>query len=88
MTTNAPVVLPNARTALYQMVQDRLPGQTLADFILERRTPDNDVPYRKIASELVGITGVDLTHEAVRRWHHRAVAALAQANTYAALNPA
>lgn len=79
--------LPNARVALFNFVQDRLTaatGQTLADFILERRTEDNLVPYRRIASELVGITGIDITHEAVRRWHHRALETPPEAELHAA----
>ena len=76
-TTRAPQ-LPNARVALYNFVQDRLTavtGQTLAAFILERRPEADPVPYRRIASELVDLTGIDITHEAVRRWHHRALEA-------------
>ena len=77
-TTRAPQ-LPNARVALYNLVQDRLAatgGVTLAEFILERRPDTDPVPYRRIASELVDITGIDITHEAVRRWHHRALEGL------------
>jgi hypothetical protein len=76
--TKAPQ-LPNARVALYNLVQDRLTavnGQTLAEFILERRPESDPTPYRRIASELVDITGIDITHEAVRRWHHRALECL------------
>lgn len=75
-STAPPVPLPNARVALYNFVQDRLTavtGQSLAAFILERRQPGAVQPYRHIASEIVTITGVDITHEAVRRWYYRAV---------------
>jgi hypothetical protein len=70
--------MPNARDSFYQLVQSRLQaktGQTISEFILSRREPDGgkEAPYRRIASELVDVTGVDLTHEAARRWYHRAV---------------
>lgn len=68
--------MPTARDALYSFVEDRLlaaTGQTIAEFILVRRDPDNQVPYRRIASEIVELTGIDITHEAARRWYHRAV---------------
>ena len=73
--THAPP-MPTARDALYSFVEHQLlaaTGQTIAEFILERRTPENEVPYRRIASEIVEITQIDITHEAARRWHHRAV---------------
>jgi len=74
--SNTSAHLPNSRTALYDMVQDRLTAatsQTLAEFIVARREPGSEVPYRHIAQELIDVTGVDITHEAVRRWYHRAV---------------
>lgn len=82
-----PIQLPNARVALYNFVQDRLVAaqdQTLAEFILARRQPGSQRAYRNIASELVAITGIDITHEAVRRWYHRAVEAAEQAEFEAA----
>lgn len=75
--THAPP-MPTARDALYSFVEHQLmaaTGQTIADFILERRTPENEVPYRRIASEIVEITQIDITHEAARRWHHKAAKA-------------
>lgn len=66
--------MPNARLALYTMVQDRLvanTGQSLAEFITARREPGSETPYRHIAQELIDITNVDITHEAVRRWYHK-----------------
>lgn len=80
MSTTAVIVppMPNARHALYQIVQDRLlaaTGQNLSDYILVRRAPGNTVPYRHIAAEIVAETGVDITHEAVRRWYHKIVEA-------------
>jgi len=89
-TTRAPQ-LPNARVALYNFVQDRLTavtGQTLAEFILERRPEADPVPYRRIASELVELTGIDITHEAVRRWHHRALDDAADAGFPLPVSPA
>jgi len=80
--SNTSAHLPNSRTALYDMVQDRLTaaaGQTLAEFIVARREPGSEVPYRHIAQELIDVTGVDITHEAVRRWYHRAVGEAAEA---------
>ena len=68
--------MPNARDAFYQFVQSRLQaktGQTISEFILTRRESDKQMPYRRIASELIELTGVDLTHEAARRWYHRAI---------------
>jgi hypothetical protein len=72
------VAMPTARDALYRFVQDRLlgeTGQTIAEFILVRREPGSEVPYRRIASEIVELTGIDITHEAARRWYHLAVKA-------------
>jgi hypothetical protein len=66
--------MPNARTSLYQIVQDRLEaatGQRLPEFITVRRAPGSTTPYRHIAQEIIELTGVDITHEAVRRWHHK-----------------
>jgi hypothetical protein len=70
--------MPTARDALYSFVEDRLlvaTGQTIAEFILVRREPGSATPYRRIASEIVELTGIDITHEAARRWYHRAVEA-------------
>jgi hypothetical protein len=74
--TSSPPAMPNARDAFYQFVQSRLQaktGQTISEFILTRRESDKQMPYRRIASELIELTGVDLTHEAARRWYHRAI---------------
>jgi hypothetical protein len=68
--------MPTARDALYSFVQDRLvaeTGQTISEFILVRREPGHEVPYRRIASEIVELTQIDITHEAARRWYHKAV---------------
>lgn len=70
--------MPTARNALSSFVEDRLvaaTGQTIAEFILARREPGSEVPYRRIASEIVELTGIDITHEAARRWYHLAVKA-------------
>lgn len=70
--------MPTARNALSSFVEDRLlaaTGQTIFEFILTRREPGSEVPYRRIASEIVGLTGIDITHEAARRWYHLAVQA-------------
>lgn len=74
--TGVVMAMPTARDALYRFVQDRLieaTGQTIAEFILVRREPGSEVPYRRIASEIVELTGIDITHEAARRWYHKAV---------------
>lgn len=68
--------MPNARDAFYQFVQGRLQsktGETISEFVLSRRESGSSMPYRRIASELIELTGVDLTHEAARRWYHRAI---------------
>ena len=81
MSTTAST-LPNARFALLTLVTDRLrqtTGEALTDFILARRQPGSEVPYRHIASELVALTGVDMTHEAVRRWYMAAIEPAAEA---------
>lgn len=82
--SETPVTAPLGQTedvgsSLRRLVQTRLRQHTEQDlmaFILQRRTLPDDappkavpVPYRKIAQELVDATGVDITHEAVRRWH-------------------
>ena len=74
--TSSPPTMPNARDAFYRFVQARLQaqtGQTISEFVLVRREAGKEVPYRRIASELVELTGIDLTHEAARRWYHRAL---------------
>lgn len=54
-------------------------GEDLMELIMKRReTPKVDgkavkpTPYYTIAHELVQLTGVYITHEAVRRWHRAA----------------
>jgi hypothetical protein len=60
--------MPNARDALYQFVQERLTAKTnqsLAEFILARRGSNDGISYRRIASEIVNLTGVDISPQAV-----------------------
>jgi hypothetical protein len=81
MSTSTPFLMPNSRSALRNIVQDRLiaaTGETVAEFILARRQPGTEVPYRHIAAELVELTGVDITHEAARRWYLQAIGKAAE----------
>ncbi len=87
-TSPPPTTMPNARDALYQFVQQRLTaatGLTLAEFITARRDPATEISYRRIATEIVNLTGIDISHEAVRRWYDKAVKD-GQANQEAAVN--
>jgi hypothetical protein len=76
---------PSSIKAKLELVQHKLrdahvKGQTPHDevlgFIAHRRRVDstqaNAQPFRRIAIELSALTGVDVTHEAVRRWHRAA----------------
>lgn len=80
--SNHPTTLPGARRALYQLVQDRMEVANREDkttfltplgFILYHRRVDETqtepIPFRKIAIWLTELTGVDVTHESVRRWY-------------------
>lgn len=70
MTNPTPV--PSNASPLYRLVDaelNRVKKGPLADYILSRRTPDNEVAFGKIARELSSLTGVDVTHEAARRWY-------------------
>jgi hypothetical protein len=81
-------------SALRRLVGDRLAasgGGDLIEFIMKRReTPEvngkiqDPTPYRRIAYELVQITDIDITHEAVRRWHRAAERAQFEAAAAAA----
>lgn len=55
---------------------------SVLDFIATRRAVTDEqpspVPFRLIARELGDITGVDVTHEAVRRWFRATEAELAE----------
>lgn len=63
---------------------------TVLEFINTRRQVTEEdptpCPFRHIAIELSRVTGVDITHESVRRWHRsmEALAAQQQASTPAA----
>ncbi len=63
---------PTTRSHLFLRVEHLL-GSSLIGFIAQRRKvvppATEPIPYRRIAYELVQLTGVDITHEAVRRWH-------------------
>jgi hypothetical protein len=59
-------------THLLFRVQDelaRVGGGDLMDYIVERRATVPPTPYRLIALDLINLTGVDITHEAPRRWY-------------------
>jgi hypothetical protein len=47
----------------------RVGGGDLMDYITERRATAPPTPYRLIARDLTNLTGVDITHEAPRRWY-------------------
>lgn len=75
-----PASPPPVPSNLYRLVEEKL-GSSLAEFIVQRRKTvmsssgkQSRIPYRRIANELVDLTGVDITHEAVRRWHRTALA--------------
>jgi len=53
-------------TLKYQLIEQRLKRPPV-DFIVEKR--EAGVSYRLIAIELTKTTKVDVTLEAVRRWH-------------------
>ncbi len=55
-------------TVLYQLVEEKLGGSPI-QLIRDRRAEQPPVAYWKIARELNEKTGVDVTLEAVRRWH-------------------
>lgn len=52
---------------------------TVLEFIAVRRAVTDEeptpIPFRRIAMELGQVTGVDITHEAVRRWFRSTEAA-------------
>ncbi len=71
-TMTKPTPTPSNASPLYRLVDAELnrAGQgPLSDYILSRRTPDNEVAFGKIARELSALTEVDVTHEAARRWY-------------------
>ena len=43
----------------------------LLDYIIARREVPNPVSYRHISTQLIALTGVDITEEAPRRWYLR-----------------
>lgn len=57
--------MSEARTRLYSLIEERLNGITLADFIAARRPY---VSWREIARQLSEQTGVTVSHEALRLW--------------------
>lgn len=58
--------MSEAPTRLYGLIEERLDGTTLADFIASRR--QRCVSWRRIAHELSEQTGVAVSSEAVRLW--------------------
>ena len=74
---------PLAGTPLFRLVEERLSRKRFEDYSTDRDGGLLDwyirtqraagEPYRRIAFSLVGLTGVDVTSEAVRRWHVSAV---------------
>ncbi len=54
------------RSHLYQLVEEKLHAP-VDQFIAERRQAGT--PYHKIAHEIIDKTGVEVTHEAIRRWY-------------------
>jgi len=84
---------PLASSPFYLLVEVKLqatlknPTLSLVEFINERRDEqrrDGKVAYRKIAQELIGLTGQDMTHETVRRWHLDSIEASEQSAVKAA----
>jgi len=62
------------KTVLYQLVEAKL-AESPIQLIRDRRSQDPPVAYWKIAREITEKTDVDVTLEAVRRWHHWDLAA-------------
>jgi hypothetical protein len=54
-------------TPTYQLIEERLDG-TLADFVRARRPAAPPASWRQIASEIKELTGVEVTHESLRKW--------------------
>jgi hypothetical protein len=76
-STAAPPSAHREPSHLFLRVQEALfaaTGEDLAERILRLRDGSPQVSYRKIAQDLVLITGIDITHEAPRRWYVRLVA--------------
>jgi hypothetical protein len=44
-------------------------GGDLMEFIVAQRATTPPTPYRHIATTLIALTGIDITHEAPRRWY-------------------
>ena len=53
---------------LHRLVNSRLRGVDLADYLKSERDTYGK-SFRQIAIDLITKTGVDVTHEAVRRWY-------------------
>jgi formyltetrahydrofolate hydrolase len=83
--TLVPTSNPSAQSHTYRLVEAQLRAarpaladydHPLMDFIMARRTLSAEllvvVPFHRIARELVEITEVEITHEAVRRWYRSA----------------
>ena len=83
--TATPIDAPTSH--LFHRVQDGLAakgGGDLLSFIAKRREGSMPLAYRHIAIELTNLTGVDITHEAPRRWHLYYLEKLAAADLAAA----
>lgn len=65
------------RTPAHQRLADLILERPVADFIAENRA--NGLSYRAIAEALTDATdgAVDVTHEAIRKWHLAAIDAAA-----------
>jgi hypothetical protein len=83
--TTDPPTLTVPTTYLFKLVESHLPtgftadgptGSPLLNYVLTQRGKLVSSSYRKIANDLVALTTVDITHEAVRRWHRSACAGL------------
>lgn len=53
-------------TSLRAALDALLGAESLERFVRTRR--DSDMPWRRIAYELYERTGVDVTHESLRKW--------------------
>lgn len=53
-------------TRLQRLIEERLDG-TLADFVAQRR--ERGAGWRAIATDLTDKTGIEISHQGVRKWY-------------------
>lgn len=55
---------------LYQMIEDRLEGQTLAEYIAQHK---GHMTWRELAADLNDKTAAGVSHETLRLWFARRI---------------